>query len=164
MKNCQQQTPKTHCMIVHAHYPVGETRVERQAQALLVHGFQVDVICLRNQDEAPFEFVDGVTVYRLPVRRHKQRGVVIQFLEYLAFFWLAFFKASILYWKRHYRVVQVHNLPDFLVFAAVLPKLFGARLILDLHDLMPEFYAARFCAELSCLPVQLVRWQEAMAC
>jgi glycosyltransferase involved in cell wall biosynthesis len=29
-------------------------------------------------------------------------------------------------------------MPDFLVFSAIVPRLFGARLILDLHDPMPE--------------------------
>jgi len=43
---------KTHCMVVHAHYPLGESRVERQAQALIRAGYQVDVICLRQAGEA----------------------------------------------------------------------------------------------------------------
>ncbi|GAH04376.1 unnamed protein product, partial [marine sediment metagenome] len=34
-------------MVVHAYYPLGETRVERQAKALIADQFEVDVICLR---------------------------------------------------------------------------------------------------------------------
>jgi hypothetical protein len=74
------------------------------------------------------------------------------------------FKLAVLDRRRHYRVVQVHNLPDFLVFAAVIPKLRGALLLLDLHDLMPEFYAARFHQDLARWPVRLVRWQEWLSC
>ena len=44
---------KRHCMIVHAYYPVGETRVQREALALIDAGYAVDVICLREQGEAP---------------------------------------------------------------------------------------------------------------
>jgi len=32
----------------------------------------------------------------------------------------------------------VHNMPDFLVFAALLPRLQGSRVVLDLHDPSPE--------------------------
>jgi glycosyltransferase involved in cell wall biosynthesis len=58
----------------------------------------------------------------------------------------------------------VHNLPDWLVFVSWLPKLSGARIILDLHDLMPEFYAARFNRSLNSWPVELLRWQEQLSC
>ena len=29
-------------------------------------------------------------------------------------------------------------MPDFLVFSALIPKLLGAKVVLDLHDPMPE--------------------------
>jgi len=73
--------------------------------------------------------------------RHLRIGLIAQLLEYLAFFALASFKLIALHIQKRYNVVQVHNLPDWLVFVALIPKLSGARVILDLHDLMPEFYA-----------------------
>lgn len=155
---------RRHGMVVHAYYPLSETRVEREAQALIRHGYDVDVICLRHDGEPAVETVDGVTVYRLPVQRQKGRGLAVQMLEYLAFLALAFARLVALHRRRRYRVVQVHNLPDFLVFAALWPKLTGARVILDLHDLMPEFYAGRFNRSLTSWPVRLVRWQEQLAC
>lgn len=155
---------KRHCMVVHAYYPLGETRVEREARALIDAGYEVDVLCLRAVNEVAFEIDSGVNIYRLPLRRRKGRGTAAQLVEYLTFFWLAFFKLISLQRRRQYRTVQVHNLPDFLVFAALGSKLAGAKLILDLHDLMPEFFAARFGTGLSSLPVRLVRWQEWLSC
>jgi glycosyltransferase involved in cell wall biosynthesis len=155
---------RRHCMVVHAYYPLGETRVERQARALTDHGYEVDIICLRDQGEATVEKDNGVSIYRLPVKRHKDKGQLAQLLEYLAFFVLASGKLIALYRNRQYPVIQVHNLPDFLVLIAVVPKLFGAKVILDLHDLMPEFYAARFDTHLQSWPVRLVRWQEQVSC
>lgn len=156
---------KRHCMIVHHNYPLAEPRVEREAQALLRFGYEVDVICLQQtDDELPFEVVEGANVHRLPVRRDKRRGIAGQFLEYLSFFFLAFLKVNSLYNKRKYGVVEVHNLPDFLVFAAIWPKLRGARLILNIHDVMPEFYAARFKTGMNSWQVRLVRWQEWISC
>src|SRR5438270_13900169 len=52
--------------------------------------------------------------------------------------------ASVLHLRRRYAIVQVHTLPDVLVFAAAVPKLMGARVILDMHELTPEFYASKF--------------------
>jgi glycosyltransferase involved in cell wall biosynthesis len=155
---------KRHCMIVHAYYPIGEIRVEREARALLEQGYEVDVICLQQKGEPAFSVEDSVNTHRLPVMRHKGKGVMVQFLEYLAFFVLAFFKVTALHLKRRYNIVQVHNLPDFLIFSALIPKLSGARLILDLHDLMPEFYAARFRSGMSSFPSRLLCWQEKLSC
>ena len=155
---------KRHCMIVHAYYPIGEIRVEREARALIERGYEVDVICLRQDGESAFSVEDGVNVHRLPVARHKGKGIAVQFFEYLAFFVLAFFKVTALHFRRRYTVVQAHNLPDFLVFAGLIPKLMGARLILDLHDLMPEFYASRFKSGMTALPIRLLFWQEKLSC
>jgi glycosyltransferase involved in cell wall biosynthesis len=155
---------KRHCMIVHAYYPIGEIRVEREAHALIETGYEVDVICLQQNGEPAVSVEDNVNVHRLPVTRHKGRGITVQFLEYLAFFVLVFFKVTALHLKRGYSVVQVHNLPDFLIFSAIVPKASGARLILDLHDLMPEFYSARFNSGMNSLPILLLCWQEKLAC
>jgi len=76
----------------------------------------------------------------------------------------AFIHLTKLHRRRRYSIVQVHNLPDFLVFAALIPKLTGARVILDPHDLMPEFYAERSQRSLDSLPVRLICWQERLAC
>ena len=153
-----------HCMVVHAYYPLMETRVQREALALIDHGIEVDIICLRRAQEEPASLEDGVRVYRLPVGRHKGQGMIVQMLEYLTFFVLVFLRLTRLHLRRRYDVVQVHNLPDFLVFAALVPKLTGAKVILDLHDLMPEFYAERTQKPMTSWGVRVVKWQERMSC
>jgi len=40
----------------------------------------------------------------------------------------------------------------------------GAKIILDIHDLMPEFYAARFNTTLNSWAVRLIGWQEKLSC
>lgn len=156
--------PRRHCMVVHAYYPVGETRVQREALAMVDRGYEVDVLCLRAPGEPGHAEHDGVSVHRLPVRRHRDHGLAVQLLEYLAFFVLAAAALSVRHARRRYDVVQVHNLPDFLVFCAVVPKLTGAACILDLHDLMPEFLASRIAAGMGHPLVRLVALQERLAC
>lgn len=156
-----RRTPIRHLMIVHNHWP--DPRVEREARALVADGFQVDVLCARDPYDSPDSGFSGIEVQRLPVWRRRGRGPVLQMLEYLAFMALASVHASMRHARRRYRTIQVHNPPDFLVFAALVPKLTGAKVILDLHDLMPEFYASRFGSSLSALPVRLIAWQERLA-
>jgi glycosyltransferase involved in cell wall biosynthesis len=151
-----------HCMIVHAYYPLAETRVQREAETLVQAGFDVDVICLRDEGERARERWGGVEVHRLRVRVDK-RGLAAQFLSYLRFFMLATCRLTRLHMRRPYRTVQVHNLPDFLVFCALVPKLQGVPVILDLHDLMPEFFAGRFGRERSVI-ASVIAWQERLAC
>lgn len=153
-----------HCMIVHNYYPHDETRVERQAEALVKSGSRVDVVCLRDGDEPNITASGGVMVHRLPIQRDKRRGLFGQLFEYLAFLLLAAVQVTRLHIHERFDVVQVHNLPDFLVFAALVPRLTGSRILLDLHDLMPEFYCARFGVAMDSPPVRLVIWQEQLAC
>jgi len=51
--------------------------------------------------------------------------------------------------RRRYTVVQVHNPPDFLLIAGLLPRLFGSTLLLDVHDLSAHMFGARFSGRLS---------------
>ena len=157
-------TCKRHCMVVYAYYPLAETRVQREAEALLNHGYQVDVLCLRLPNEAAFEVVRGVNVYRLSLKRRHGQGFGVQLKEYLQFLILAAFKLIRLHNEKRYHVVQTHNLPDFLVFAALWPKLKGAGVILDIHDVMPEFFAERTGRSLDSWLVKLVSWQEQLSC
>jgi glycosyltransferase involved in cell wall biosynthesis len=65
-------------------------------------------------------------------------------LAYTLFFVLAFFSVSKFYFKRRYDVIQFHTLPDFIVFVGIIPKICGAKLLLDMHEIMPEFYMSKF--------------------
>lgn len=162
-----KQNTKRCCMIVYATYPLGETRVQREAETLLRCGYEVDVIGIRLPDDLPVDTYKGVRIYRekyrVPVLGAKKAGLRGKFFNYLRFFLAAAWRVSLLHLRKSYDVIQVHNLPDFLVFSAWLPKRMGARVILDLHDLMPEFFAGRFQSKYS-LVGRLIRWQERKAC
>ncbi|HEX5418327.1 MAG TPA: glycosyltransferase family 4 protein [Chloroflexota bacterium] len=146
------------CMIVHSYYP-DDPRVRRETEALLGDGWKVDVICLRGKDEKATEECGGATVYRIPIRRHRS-GLSVYLMEYLSFFLAASARVTGLHLRRRYDVIQAHNMPDFLVFTGLLPKLFGARVVLDIHDLVPELYSVKFGVESSHLLGKIVRWAE----
>jgi glycosyltransferase involved in cell wall biosynthesis len=131
-------------MIVHGPYPVGEPRVAREARAARAAGWEVDVVATRRPGEPTDELVDGLTVVRLPVVHKRGGGAARLMSEYLRFVALASVEVARRSRRSRYRVVQVHNPPDFLVAAALLLKLRGARIVLDVHDLSADMFAMRF--------------------
>jgi glycosyltransferase involved in cell wall biosynthesis len=131
-------------MVVHGPYPVGEGRVANEARAALDAGWEVDVVAMRKPGEPTEEVIDGVAVYRLPLSHRWSGGAVAVAREYLGFTALATAKVAALMRRRRYAVVQVHNPPDFLLVAALVPRLFGARVLFDIHDFAPELFAMRF--------------------
>jgi glycosyltransferase involved in cell wall biosynthesis len=130
------------CIVRQGYYPA-DPRVRREAQALLDGGWEVDVICLRGEGERSRERATGVDVHRLALR-HRRASIARYLFEYSVFPMLAAIRLARLHLRRRYDVVQVNTLPDHLVFAAALPKLLGARVVLDMHEAMPELYASKF--------------------
>jgi glycosyltransferase involved in cell wall biosynthesis len=128
-------------LLRHGEYPE-DPRVRREVRALVDRGHQVDVVCLRGagvRGAAP----PGVRVFRLRMA-HRRLGSARYALEYGFFFLAAAVVAGLLHLRRRYDVVQVNTMPDFLVFAAAGPRLAGARVLLDLHEVMPELAASKF--------------------
>ena len=83
-------------------------------------------------------------VIRLGVERHQGAGIATYLREYLSFLGRAGWAVSRSQRRRHYAVVQIHSLPDFLGFAGLPLRLTGVPIVLDLHEAMPEFFAMRF--------------------
>lgn len=131
------------CMVVHGPYPVGEPRVAREARSALAAGFDVDVVAMRQPGEPRLDEIDGVVVHRLPYLRRSRSGPAALLYEYVGFTGLATAYVARLHLRRRYAVVHVHNPPDFLVAAGLLPKLMGARLVFDVHDLAPDLFEMR---------------------
>jgi glycosyltransferase involved in cell wall biosynthesis len=130
-------------MLVHSYYEE-DPRVRREAEALVGAGRAVDVYGLRRPgDEAAAE-IDGVRLMRLDVQRHQGAGLVKYLAEYLEFLVRAGLAVTRAHRRRHYALVQVHSLPDYLAFAALPLRLVGVPMLLDLHEAMPEFFRVRF--------------------
>lgn len=145
-------------VLAHKDYP-GGVRERREVEALIGAGYEVDVICLRQPGQPYREFQDNLRIYRMPLG-HKRTGKIQYLFEYSAFFLLAFLTLSLLQLRRHYTLVQVHNIPDFLVFTALLPRFQGARVLLDIRDPMPETFRFKYGLSKESRWVALLRWIE----
>jgi glycosyltransferase involved in cell wall biosynthesis len=131
-------------MVVHSYYPVGEVRAEREARAAVEEGYDVTVVCLRRPDEPKSETVDGIRIERLPVQHLRGVGGVGTIREYLSFSTRATFAVLRINRKTPVDVAYVHAPPDFLVVAGLIPRLLGRRVVIDIHDLSPHMFSARF--------------------
>jgi glycosyltransferase involved in cell wall biosynthesis len=142
-------------MVVFSPYPA-DPRPRRAVDALLKEGMRVDLICEGDETSPKREILGRLEILRIPIK-HRRGGVLSYAYQYSAFILIS---AAILAWRSfrgRYDLVYVHNMPDILVLSALLPKIFGAKVILDQHDPMPELMRTIFNMEENSLGVRVIR-------
>jgi glycosyltransferase involved in cell wall biosynthesis len=131
------------CTLTYSFYEE-DSRVLRYTEALAGRGDHVDVIALQRPGCRPYEVINGVHVHRIQKREINEKGRFSYLTRILRFLLISAWWVSRLESNGHYDLVHVHSVPDFEVFAALVPKVFGAKIILDIHDIVPEFFASKF--------------------
>jgi glycosyltransferase involved in cell wall biosynthesis len=149
------------CMVAHQYY-FRDPRVKRYAEALAEDGVQVDIICPRDPNEQEKKYHSNIRIKPIPIRRaYKEKANYIS--EYVLAFFFYFFKLTILFFRNRYQIIHVHSIPDFLIFTAFFPKIFGAKLILDIKDLMPETYMSKYKSKGKSFFLTLIKLQERLS-
>jgi glycosyltransferase involved in cell wall biosynthesis len=135
------------CMLAYSHYRT-DARVTRYAEALADRGDHVDVIGLRKSADEPVEEqVGDIRLFSPNARVGKKEQSALDFLfPLLRFLFSSMVCITRQHSRRPYDILHIHNMPDFLVFAAWYPRMTGARIILDIHDIVPELYGSKFRA------------------
>jgi glycosyltransferase involved in cell wall biosynthesis len=142
-------------MVMFSHYPA-DPRPRRAIETLVKEGATVDLICEWEDKSQRREVLDGLEITRIPIK-HQRGGALSYIYQYSAFILIS---AAILgrrLLRKRYDLVYVHNMPDVLVMCALLPKLFGAKVILDQHDPMPELMKTIFNKDEKSLAVRVIR-------
>ena len=150
---------KSVCILLQNHYEI-DIRVRRKAEALVCGGYSVDVLALRSSHSSSSTYVlEGVNVYTCPLgKKRSSKGRYV--FEYIAYLLWTFFKLSSLMRRRNYVLIDVNNLPDFLVFAAAYAKWRGAKVVLDMHEITPEFIRSKYRVGEGHWQVRLAKWIE----
>lgn len=130
------------CILLQNHYDF-DVRVRRKAEALVNAGYLVDVLALRGADGQKTYQLRGVNVRTLSLGK-KRASLARYAFEYVAFFLWALVRVTVQMPRRRYSVIDVNTLPDFLIFAAVFARWMGAKLVLDMHEITPEFYMSKY--------------------
>ena len=155
-------------MLVLGYYPL-DVRVRREAEALVEAGYRVEVVCLKEpkqpgeQPEPYRDKVNGVHIHRLPFNR--KRGNMLRYIfEFLGLIAFGTWKLALLHFKKPFQVVHIHNMPDLLVLAGLIPKWMGAKLLLDVHDPMAELYLSKHHKRQNRWVLKGLKWQEKFSC
>jgi glycosyltransferase involved in cell wall biosynthesis len=148
-------------VVVFSSWPA-DPRPRRAVEALLKEGMLVDVICHTEDGLPRREERGGLRILRVSVQ-HNRGGKLSYAYQYFSFI---LFSTATLAWRsiRHrYHLVHVHNMPDVLIFSALIPKLLGAKVILDQHDPMPELMMTIFGVEEDSFEVRAMRKLERLS-
>jgi glycosyltransferase involved in cell wall biosynthesis len=122
-----------------------DPRVRREAETLASTGaYDVIVFTLKNADLPRKYTLNGVRVCELNVGKYRGASPLRYILSYLHFTFVSFLAVTRSSIKHAIDVVHVHNMPNFLLFAAIVPLLQRKKLILDIHDTMPETFSSTF--------------------
>src|ERR1700720_901083 len=149
---------KTICVVVQANYEF-DNRVRRKVKALVAAGFSVDVLALRSPGATKTYTLDGANVRTISLS--KRRGSLARYaFEYVVFFLWVLGRLTVQNLRRRYAVIDVNTLPDFLVFASACVKWMGAKVILDMHEVTPEFYMSKYGIAEKSWWVRLLKYQE----
>ena len=152
------------CVLVWSTYQT-DARVRKYSEALSERGDDVDVICLSPEDreKVPHKYdLKGVTIYEVD-KRFQEKWSIDYLISDIIFFLISSYYITKLFIKNRYDVIHVHSVPDFEVFAAFLPKILGARIILDIHDPVPDFFAAKFGPGKNKLIIKSLIWVERLS-
>jgi len=141
-----------------------DNRVMRYAETLAKRGDQVDVMSLHLRGLQAAGIRNGVRVLHVQERTVNERNQISYLIRVSLFFLRAMIRVSINHIRKPYQLVHVHSVPDFLVFTAWLPRLMGAKIILDIHDLLPEFYADKFHCGKESRIFKVMVWIEKVSC
>src|SRR6185369_8032263 len=142
-------------LIVLSGYPF-DARPRRTADALAQCGMTVDYICIKEGNAPLRETTNGINVFRVPFE-HQRAGKLTYLFEYSAFILASAAILAARSLSRRYDLIYVNNMPDILVASALLPKMFGAGVILDSHDPMPELITTIFGKDQSSLLVRAIQ-------
>lgn len=145
-------------VVVLSSYP-HDPRPRRAADALVQQGMSVDYVCVTAGTAPWHEKTNGIDVFRVPIV-HRRGGKFAYAYEYSAFILASAAILAARSLRRRYDLIYINNMPDVLVLSALLPKILGAKVILDLHDPMPELMTTIFGVDPSSRSVKLMKWLE----
>ena len=133
------------CVIRLGYFP-WDSRVSKEVHALFSAGYVVSVICLRKAGQSFTEVVDGVRVYRLPILNRRGSRILYLCNNVLALSMVTVI-ISVLHFRYRFDLIQVNTMPDALVFTTLIPRLLGAKVLLDMQEPIPELWITKYGAK-----------------
>jgi len=150
--------PKRICIVYYSSF---NSLLYREALALKNIGYDVDIIC--NLDILEKQIINRCKefkIYAIQARKKREGKNISYFFKLFLFFFKAFLIITYRHFKFKYQVIHVTSPPDFMVFTAIIPKLFGTKVLLDIHDIGPEFFMRKFSLGENHTSIKILRFIE----
>jgi glycosyltransferase involved in cell wall biosynthesis len=139
---------------------IHDGRVKRHAEALARRGDHVDAITLAAGKTG---LINGVNVVGLEIPRYRGSSRTSYMKSYLSFFIAAARKAMELSREHPYDVAIVCTMPDAAILSALPLRRRGTKLVLDVHDTMPELYRDKFPGTIASIGVPFMKMEERLS-
>jgi glycosyltransferase involved in cell wall biosynthesis len=137
--------------------------LRRNVEHLVVQGVQIDLICMKPvKAPAGASHHGRLRIIALPVV-HRRGNWLDYVVEYASFLLLAFPIVVALGLRHRYDTVQIDNLPDYLPYVGIVPRLRGARVVFYMYDMLPELAMTRFGLRSTNPLIRMARWLERAA-
>ncbi|MEO9483354.1 MAG: glycosyltransferase family 4 protein [Ekhidna sp.] len=139
-----------------------DARVRKAIDVALEEGCRVHCFSLKEQGRRYKG--EEIKYVNTGVNQYRGDSKVKYLVSYIAFFLSVLVRLSISGLRNNYKIIHVHNMPDFLVFCSIIPKIRGAKIILDIHDSMPKVFVEKFKKGLvSSFTKSVLKFQERMS-
>jgi glycosyltransferase involved in cell wall biosynthesis len=135
--------PAPHVLVVLENVPLGtDRRVTKEVQDLLAAGYRVSVVTQAAPENADCRGWPGLTLLEYPAPP-EPRSLLGYLREYGVSFAWACLRSGLARRRDRIDVLHLVQPPDIYVSLARIHKHFGAAILVDQHDLMPELLAIR---------------------
>ena len=149
-------------MLAYAQY-YDDARIKGYVNILLENDFKIDVICLEDEfSNKDLAKKNNLNIYFVQ-KKYQGNSKLLYLINYSLFFIRATLAVTIKYFQKRFIFIHVNNQPDFLIFCALIPKLFGSKLILDMHDIMIAALIAKFNSNSNSLLFKLTKLQSKLS-
>ncbi len=131
-------------MVTYSYY-FTDARIKGYVNYLGRLGHKVDVLTLKEPHRSGrYERIsDYISIYYL-TNKYIGKRFILYLYSYLKFYLTVSWTLTLLWMYRGYDIIHINNIPNFIVFATLLPRIFGARIILDMHDIMSQLFHEKF--------------------
>jgi glycosyltransferase involved in cell wall biosynthesis len=129
--------------VAYTHAPT-DPRVRRHCESFARRGWRVYQVGVAAGDEGRVGRLGNIVLIRWLRPRYRGGRLLHYLWSYAAFFiWVRRVLAR-LNRDRAIRILQINNIPNFLIWAATGARRAGVRLVLDIHDPEPELFLSKF--------------------
>lgn len=119
-------------------------RIRRESETLARFGYNVKFL-VPAENNTPRRYISNdVAIIELQIQKYQGKAISLMIINYLRFLMLAFCTCTGFYLRHELDILHIHNMPNFIVFAGLIPRIFGKKIILDIHDSVPETFMAKF--------------------